>query len=101
MSYEGYEQFLCENGHFWTVDCYDSRTKCPDCKGKAVWFNGVDLTNGSWDDNGRRIDGYVKLEIDVPAEECTCEKCGHKHNKTVATYKIPKNKGHRIREDQR
>jgi len=23
MSYEGYSQLWCKNGHYWTVDCYE------------------------------------------------------------------------------
>jgi hypothetical protein len=45
-----------------------------------------------------RIDGYVDLEVDRPAEFCTCSKCGHKHVVKEATYKVPEKLGHRVEE---
>jgi len=89
MSYEGYDQVLCENGHYYTYDCWEfwepNGWECPTCGAKAAWSNSVDITNGSWemdddgetlfDEEGRpiRIDGYVELEV---LEECRCECCG-------------------------
>jgi len=94
MSYEGYYQLICEQGHYWTEDCYGSpEGQCKVCGSKIAWSNSVNYTNGSWDDDGKRIDGYIELEIDTPAEQCICPTCGHTHNTTVETYKIPENKG--------
>lgn len=97
MSYEGYDQYICENGHYWIEDCYSAGDpagrRCKVCSSKVAWRNGVDQTNGSWDDDGNRIDGHVELEVDIPALECTCPTCGHTHTTTVETYKIPENKG--------
>jgi hypothetical protein len=81
MSYEGYDQVLCENGHYHTYDCWefwnDERWSCSTCGAKAAWSNMVDVTNGSYeyDEWGEelRIDGYVELHI---LEECRCEHCG-------------------------
>ena len=77
MSYEGYYQVICKKGHYHTVDCnlFDFLGwKCPTCGSDAAWCNGVDLTNGSWDENGKRIDGYVELK---PKHIEKCDKCGH------------------------
>lgn len=107
MSYEGYEQLICENGHEFSIDAYETmysdnpyaEIKCPVCEGKVVWWNAVDLTNGSWDDDGERIDGYVELEIKTTAVHCECAACGDKHVKTAATVKIPEEGvGHKIKE---
>lgn len=56
MSYEGYEEFICENGHHWTVDASEllhgtnkqrkSAFVCPHCKKKAQYHCRVDETNG-------------------------------------------------------
>ena len=52
MSYEGFDQFICENGHYYTIDASmilygDDNDNCPICKAKAAWYNCVDTTNGS------------------------------------------------------
>ena len=80
MSYEGYSQLLCKNGHLWHLDCYevDSKledNKCPTCGEQAVFEHMVDTTN----DMGEPIE----LEID---KEEICDKC-----KSVLerTFKIP------------
>lgn len=56
MSYEGYEEFLCQNGHYWTVDAMtmihgdneekDKARICAVCHHKAVYVASVDETNG-------------------------------------------------------
>jgi hypothetical protein len=83
MSFEGYYQVLCRKGHYHTEDCYDhplfaendryiDPTKpvwtCPDCGAAARWSNLVDVTNGSYDEEGNRIDGAVVL-IPKPKDE--------------------------------
>ena len=100
MSYEGYDQILCKNGHESSIHAYDplldiDNWSCPICKEKVAWWNSVDLTNGSFE-NGQRIDGYVKLEVDRPEENCICPDCGVSHVKRVVTHKIPNNVGHKI-----
>lgn len=55
MSYEGYSQLLCRNGHQWSMDAtifsqnvYGSKLalRCSVCGEQAVWANDVDETNG-------------------------------------------------------
>lgn len=46
MSYEGYTEKLCKQGHLWSDDCYSDPTPCPHCFGMAVWQHHVDQTNG-------------------------------------------------------
>jgi len=56
MSYEGYDQYLCGNGHYWIQDCNNDNEECPVCKGKFVWRNGVNETNfDGW--------GYIDMEM--------------------------------------
>lgn len=91
MSYEGYEQYICKNGHYWCEDALtvmyaEDSVRCPKCKEKPIWENSVNTTNGSYD-NGKRIDGYVALK---PHKTKTCKCCG-----TVLEqlFKPPKGKG--------
>ena len=98
MSFEGYVQILCENGHLNSRDAIDwmyselSDYKCEECGGKLVWENTVDETNGVDPETGYGY-GYVELEVDKPAVVCTCDKCGNKHEVEAETYKIPEVKG--------
>jgi len=95
MSYEGYKQVLCSRGHYWTEDAYEGEApKCPDCGSPRAWENSVDTTNGSYDDDGTRIDGHVDLKTKNPAIACKCPNCGNEHPSKKATYAIPKGKGH-------
>lgn len=47
MSYEGYEEYLCKNGHYSSCDCYCSVPKCPYCGSKFEFWHPVDQTNGA------------------------------------------------------
>jgi len=124
MSYEGYYQILCRNGHSSGCDCYDEPAfeeenlqhgdeiwRCPICQELAAWWNLTNVTNGSYCecnteykdrsegcehcDRGR-IDGYIDLEDDIPVQMCTCKECGATHVATVGTKKIPKTGGHLV-----
>jgi hypothetical protein len=46
MSYEGYDQYVCVNGHYEARDCHTPMKKCPTCGERFVWENAVDQTNG-------------------------------------------------------
>jgi len=82
MSYEGYDRFLCSNGHLWRLDAnltmYDEeKQKCPKCKEEEVWHESIDETNGEGNP--------TKLILDSEKTKM-CEHC-----KTVlqAVYLIP------------
>ena len=97
MSYEGYSQFWCKKGHYWTKDCYElpnlmyeesKKQKCPICDGEEVFENMVNVTNGSFDDDGTRIDGFIQpKEKQKISGICSC--CGKEHVCSI-TYYIPK-----------
>jgi hypothetical protein len=93
MSFEGYYQILCKNGHLDTPDVYlvAEPWKCPDCGAEKAWSNMVNLTNGSYssDDETTRIDGYVEL-VQNTTTFCTCTHCGNTHPTAPTTYRIPK-----------
>ena len=105
MSWEGYTQRLCKNGHLLSsTDYIDEAEPCLVCGAGQVWWNQVDLTNGSYDDDGNRIDGGVELEEtdESKLERCKCNKCGNVHRPNLsgygvsaARYKIPEKGGHK------
>lgn len=86
MSFEGYIQRLCKNGHLEEIDVYDFASKdenCDECGEDWVWQNTVDQTNGG-------DVGWVELEIDKPEMyETICEHCGSQRRVAEETYKIP------------
>jgi len=76
MSFEGFYQKLCKNGHYWCTDVYVNDRKCPICKETQVWSNLVDETNETV--------GFVQLVLENIK---SCPKCGHVME---TKYKIPK-----------
>lgn len=103
MSFEGYYQYLTDKGHYFTMDVYDPFDKEFVVKdlypGEViVWSNLVDVTNGSFDENGNRIDGYVKLERLSVEEFDICPLC-NVAKRTEIVYEIPKNKGRKVNAD--
>jgi len=97
MSYEGYTQYWCENGHYQAIDVYDdyfndSQFSCPHCDGAEAFRNSVNLTNGSYeydeDETQIRIDGFIEPELLDEGQVCTCD-CGHIHMLGPAVYAVP------------
>lgn len=87
MSYEGYRQALCQEGHYYTYDVYNPYVDCPYCHSPTAWENSVDQTNGEeW--------GVIPLDllkgyiIEEAAVE-TCPTCGVSKTKTATRYRIP------------
>ena len=86
MSYEGYEQHLCKNGHRFFCDCFEEVGVCPVCEVESIWSNPVDETNcesygiiPEWE--------WKKLLIkDAVVETCNL---GHHHITSEAIYKVP------------
>lgn len=98
MSFEGYYQILCKNGHEHSADCYAdvANAKCPFCKASAKWENLVDQTNGSYEGK-KRIDGYVSLRVEKEVKTKLCKHCGTTKVLEQQTYRVPKNKGKLIK----
>lgn len=86
MSFEGYDRFLCKNGHLWELDIYktmydDEKQKCPICKEKEIWNEMIDETNG---------DGSpTKLKINKKKSKI----CEHCNTVLEAVYMMPKKNG--------
>lgn len=85
MSYEGYVEYLCEKGHYFSFDCYDDPDKpaCPRCGGPPVWKHSVDQTNGEvLDDSGKPYPETAPYPLEV--ERYILEVV------RIPVYKIPK-----------
>ncbi len=90
MSYEGYNQLLCANGHLSGCDCYDflgNDEVCSICGAAIVWSNSVDQTNG--DEVGFIADSSWEKLLIKPAAVKACKHCGHVSILEPATYRIP------------
>jgi hypothetical protein len=88
MSFEGYYQLLCENGHETQggLELTGHTTKCDQCRGKIIYHNLVDFTN-----NGD--DGMIKFVQIIPPER-TIEILPDGRVKRVwitGKYKLPDN----------
>ncbi len=90
MSYEGYQVFMCPDGHYCACDAHDPErpTLCEDVEnlltcGKPLTFvGGVDETNG--------LPYYMNfyLEEISPTVFDTCKTCGSSHTVSDARYKL-------------
>lgn len=90
MSYEGYDQCICEKGHYFISDCYwtDDKPICPICGSTMTWYNAVDQTNGN--DFGYISFNDLKEKFLVQDKEYkTCEHCGHHELVHPEIFRIP------------
>ena len=86
MSYEGYVEKLCANGHLVIHDAYqDVDTSCH-CGAAFVFRHDVDETNGLVLDDPRTKP--YPFEVAVEPEFIVCS-LGYKHYTTERVYKIP------------
>lgn len=114
MSYDGFEQRLCANGHsmdtadaWLELDYFDNKERCK-CGADVAWRNSVNQTNccaypsdhlpcPDYDGTCEGVGiGYVKLEV---AAEAVYEECPHCHSKKLIkerTYKIPTKKDNKM-----
>lgn len=89
MSYEGYVQGICQNGHLNRyAEHYGSEPYiCPDCKSDLAWQNAVDQTNcDEW--GFIPPSEFAKLLISAEKRQ-TCN-LGHQHVVHHAIYRRPK-----------
>ena len=99
MSYEGYTEMLCEQGHRLCVESYNwdhEPSHCPVCNGKMVFRHEVDQTNGiEWDENGIPLPHTVSypFEEDGWDDEWLEDHYGNRYAKKILRYKIPQSEG--------
>jgi len=89
MSYEGYEQCICEKGHYFensNVYQWDVAEGC-DCGAPTVFTNAVDETNG--EAYGEiPFEEMRKLKLaDAMVETCPC--CGSAKTLHPPRYRVP------------
>lgn len=87
MSYEGYTQNICENGHYFICDAYDP-CSC-DCGKEAAWTNAVNETN-CMGEGVIHLDVLDKNFLLAGAVYETCN-LGHSHLVQQSVYRIPTN----------
>lgn len=120
MSWEGFVQVLCANGHVGSQTADYRDDTCLLCDAPIIWENVVHETNGNYCDckagkeaeeslsgfselpgcsscDRGRIDCYVELKQLTPEEVETCTHCGASKVVKDATYEVPVNKGRRIK----
>lgn len=87
MSYEGWTEHICSNGHRFCKDAHDHDNSCTDCGENSIWSNEIDDTNGEefgiipeefWD----------KFLISQPNYQ-KCQICNNVTHHEPAKYKIP------------
>lgn len=89
MSYEGYDQYVCLNGHYEARDCHTPLRKCPECGERFVWENAVDQTNGDGWKEHSDIELALKATEKRGFDNCLKEvvtwlRKGYKHNQAIA-----------------
>lgn len=87
MSYEGYVQIICANGHLYEAPVGDGYGHTCRCGAKLAWMNHVDQTNNPGDGVIPKAE-FVRFEL-TPEVTTTCTACGTHTHVTEATYRIP------------
>ena len=86
MSYEGYVEELCANGHLRSRDVYVPCSEMCHCGATTVFTRHVDETNGIVIDDPSTLP--YPFEVEKEAEFVVCN-LGHKHCTAERIYKIP------------
>lgn len=92
MSYEGYDQLLCKNGHYTEIDAMEvlygeGYGVCSTCNQEFVWINCVDCTNSDGEEY------RIELKVDKEAVTETCDKCHAVKVIEPVRWIIPKDEG--------
>ncbi len=93
MSYEGYTEYLCSNGHLSSLDAYfEAARLCTRCNAKIVFAHDVDETNGvGYDDEGNEMPGTIGYPFEENGFDDIWHKdhYGNKYATKLIRYKIP------------
>jgi len=90
MSYEGFDQYICKNGHyyFYGAGYFDDVPNCPYCGAESAFCNSVDQTNGPPQGELKYPKDFEHLLLSPAANE-TCDHCGHTKRISEAVYRAP------------
>lgn len=86
MSYEGFSQNICNNGHRYNLFAHTDMDSCFYCNGSAVFSNQVDETNG---ESVGQIPNHIWERFKIQEEVTQVCSLGHKHVTSPARYRIP------------
>jgi hypothetical protein len=86
VSYEGYVQTICENGHYGEHNDYDDLETCSVCGAPFAMYNCVDDTN--CEQSGVIPQEVLDSFLVSPAVKETCN-LGHVHVTAPARYRAP------------
>lgn len=93
MSYEGYVERLCVDGHLFTYDVYEGLPEnCPTCQKEWAFSHSVDQTNGiEYDDDGKEYPNTVNYPFEVAGydEHWHVDHHGNKYATKSPRYKVP------------
>lgn len=102
MSYEGFEEYLCINEHYHSVDAYSSvvlsETVCPVCSGKTKFWHSVDTTNGFEEGNPYTSCADVK-EIGFE-NEWHVDHLGNKYAKKISIFEPTDDAWRKVKMDE-
>jgi len=91
MSYEGYIEFICPNGHYHFVDDgyeaeqYKKLIECQICHTRPIFFHQVDVTNG-YDESHADTCNAEKEEIGFD-DQWHSDHYGNKYATKIFKYK--------------
>ena len=91
MSYEGFEQHICANGHYYTTYAsgyYCDTPNCPECNAQSAFCNSVDQTNGPSQGELMYPQDFAHLLVRDAVWD-TCPHCQHTKLISAAVYRIP------------
>lgn len=95
MSYEGFSQNICNNGHRYNLPVHADNDTCPhpNCHEGSAFSNPVDETNG---ESVGQIPNHIWERFKIQEEVTQVCSLGHKHVTSPARYRIPNETEHRI-----
>lgn len=95
MSYEGYTQYLCSNGHTWKLDAGEFlepssiKFNCPKCGAKPTHYADVDETNGFVEDDPSTFD--APLTVIRQEDEWHTDHYGNRYAIRIPIHGVPAN----------
>jgi len=87
MSYEGYSQYLCRNGHKTIIDSLEELPKHCDCGKEFIFSWQVNQTNG--DELHNALTMEYPFDVLEERKYVTCKSCGSLVETKEPRFKVP------------